>query len=164
MRTNSLFAGLLAGACIGITFMLGIIGLLGIGMLWQYAFTSSIPVLDSGAWGAVLDDIGRLPSFLLSWVPIVLGLVAMGVLLAFLDRLARRLPQPWQSRMAPMLLQIVIGIVVMTMLLLGADQALYEVSGQGETLPSLSTRQPMVWNLVLIGLPLILGIGGAIWA
>jgi hypothetical protein len=160
---RTLLTGTLAGACIGLTFLLGIVLLLGVGVAWQYAFTSNVPIIGEGAWGAVVQDLGRLPSFLWSWRWIVAGLVATGALLALVETIALRLPQPWRDRFTPSILQVLIGIAVLSTLLLGSDQALYAAGAQRETLPSLSTRQPGAWNLVMVGLPVVFGVGGALW-
>jgi hypothetical protein len=157
-------AGVLAGLCVALSFIAALVLMLGVGIAWQYAFTSRIPVLGDVAWMAIEADLARLPSFLLSWAPAVIGLIVLGAMLAGLQRIGSRLPAPWGARLAPISLTLVIGVAVLWLILGNADAELYRVEATGETLPSLASRRPATWNLVLIMLPVIFGASGGIWA
>jgi len=162
-RGPYLMAGGLAGASAALALMLFFVVMLGIGALWQYAFNSSIPVIRDTAWAAVLQDVSRLPSFLWGWRWIVVALVAGGVLLSWLDRLAQQLPAPWHGQVAGAALMILSATAIIALLLINADSALFGGGGDSESLPSLGARRPVVWNLVLVGTVMSLAVGGAIW-
>jgi len=157
-------AGVLAGLCVALSFIAALVLMLGVGIAWQYAFTSRIPVLGDFAWLAIEADLARLPSFLLSWTPVVIGLIALGTALAGLQRVSARLPAPWGAQLAPVSLTLVIAVAALGLILGNADAALYRSEAAGETLPSLASRRPATWNLVLIMLPVIFGTSGGIWA
>lgn len=158
-----MLAGALAGAggAAGLAAALAL--LLGIGMLWQYAFSSSIPVIRDTALGAVLEDVGRLPSFIWGWRWLFLGLIVGGALLAGLDALVQRSALPWRERIGAAALLAVVGAAVVAAILIWADQFLFAGVDQTESLPSLVERRLSVWNLVLIGATLAFAIAGATW-
>ena len=59
-----MLAGTLAGASGAAGLLLAVSLALGIGLLWQYLFYQSIPVLNDRATTSATEDIGRPPAFL----------------------------------------------------------------------------------------------------
>jgi hypothetical protein len=95
-------------------------------------------------------------------------LVAMavsGIPLARMERFAQRYPPPWSNRITATALIAVVGSVVISVLLTQTDRSLYSDINQlaGGGLPNLQDLQNSVWYLILIGVALALGIGGALW-
>src|SRR5262249_20216037 len=138
---------------------------LGIGLLWQYAFYRNIPVLGDRATTTATGDIGRLPGFLWGSRWIILAMIVSGIPLARLDHFAQRYPPPWRDRLTATALLAVVGAVVIGVLLTQTDQSLYtDINhSEGTSLPTLQNLQNSVWYLIMIGVALALGIGGALW-
>ncbi len=158
-----LIAGMLAGACMIATFMAIVALLLYTGALWQYAFNSQIPVIQDTAWLAVMQDVGRMPSFFWSGRWILVGMAVGGIFLALLDRFVQRYSPIWRDRLASMVVYVLVGAAVISGTLRGAQQALANGGDESGSIASLAERQPSVWISVILGSILALALGGAMW-
>ena len=160
-----MLAGTLAGASGAAGLLLAISVALGIGLVWQYAYYRNVPALGDRAATTVLQDVSRVPGFLWGTRWIVLAMVISGIPLARLDRFAQRYPPPWRNRLAAAALLAVVGAIVIGVLLTQTDQALYDEINQAQatTLRSMQDMQSSIWYLILLGVPLALMIGGALW-
>lgn len=160
-----MLAGTLAGASGAVRLLIAVTLALGAGLLWQYAFYSNIPMLNDRAATTVTEDVSRLPQFLWGTRWIVLAMVIIGIPLARLDRFAQRYPPPWRDRLTPIVLLAFVGAVTIGVLLTQTDWSLYNDinRAEGTSLPTLQEQQNSVWYLIMIGIALALGIGGALW-
>jgi hypothetical protein len=160
-----MLAGTLAGAS-GAAGLLIVVSLaLGIGLLWQYAFYRNIPVLNDRAATTVTEDVSRLPQFLWGTRWIVLAMIIGGIPLARMERFAQRYTPPLRDRLTAIVLLAVVGAVVISALLTLTDRSLYTDihRAEGTSLAGLQELQNSVWYLIMIGVALALGIGGALW-
>ena len=162
-QNRFLLAGVLAGVSSVVAVALAATVMFGIGMLWQYAFNSTIPIIRDMAGGAALDDIGRIPSFLWSWRWALLGMAGAGVLLAYGDRLAQRAPHPWRERIVGTALLGVVSAVVTSVIFATADDPLYDIRNQTGSVPTLAERQQPGWSLLLVAALVSLAIAGLVW-
>lgn len=158
-----LVAGSLAGASGALALMACYVLLLLVGLTWQYAFNSQIPIIRDTAIGAVLQDIGRLPSSLWAWRWILLGMVVLGLLLSSIDRFAQRYLPPWRDRMAAAALFVAVCTIVISGLLTGAEQSLPDGGALSEGLPTLQARQGAAFDQIFIGASIALGGAAALW-
>ena len=160
-----MLAGALAGASGAAGLLLAVSLALGSGLLWQYAYYQSIPILNDRAGATATEDVSRLPEFLWGMRWIVVAMVISGIPLARLDRFAQRYPPPWRNRLAPVALLAVVGAVVIGVLLTQTDRSLYDYinSAVGISLPTMQELQSSVWYLIMIGIALALAIGGSLW-
>jgi hypothetical protein len=160
-----MLAGTLAGASGAIGLMLAVTLVLGVGLLWQYAYFRNIVVLNDRATTTMLEDVGGIPAFLWNSRWLLVAMAVGGIPLARMERFAQRFPPPWGNRVTANALLAVVGAVVISVLLTQTDRSLYsdilEFSGSG--LPSLQELQSPIWYLIVIGIALALGIGGALW-
>ncbi len=165
MKSKDLLAGALAGLSGVLALMVALALLLGIGMIWQFAFYTSIPVLNTFLLPAMFQDINRFPQFLWGWRWIWLAMIVGGVPLAWVERFAQRYPPPWRDRIAPALLLAIITTALIAQYLIQSDQFLYAGAGQMEydNLRVLQAAQPSIWSMLLVGLALSVGMGGAAW-
>jgi hypothetical protein len=145
--------------------MLALALLFGIGVFWQYLFYSNVPGIDTRALPSVLQDLTGLPGLFWGSRWILLVLILSGIPLASLDHFTQRYPHPWRERLTPVILLMVVCTVVITVLLVQADQSLHADTNQlgGEGLATLRERQSSVWALILLGAPLALAIAGITW-
>lgn len=169
MNTQPLVRPILAGALAGAS---GVAALalitvvwLGIGLAWQYAFYSSVPVIKDLALPAVIQDINRVPEFLWSWRWAMLALAFLGVPLAILDHLAQRYSSPLRERLAGIVLLAIVGAAVIAGLLIQTDQSLYAdlARMRQESLARTREMQAPVGNVLLIGAVVSLAVAGGIW-
>jgi len=160
-----MLAGTLAGASGAIGLMLAITIGLGVGLLWQYAYFRNIVVLNDRATTTMLEDVGRIPAFLWGARWMLVAMALGGIPLARMERFAQRYPPPWRNRLTANVLLPVVGVVVVSVLLTQSDQSLYSTitRSEGSGLPSMQDLQNSVWYLLLVGIALALGIGGALW-
>lgn len=169
MNSNPVVKPLLAGAFAGASgvaaLALILVLWLGIGLAWQYAFYSSIPVIRDMALPAVIQDVNRLPSFLWSWRWALLALALVGAPLAYVDYLGERYPSPIRERLAGVVLLAIVSTAIIAGLLIQIDQSLYGNLAlmRNESLPNARELQGAVANLVLIGLVVSLAVAGGIW-
>lgn len=169
MNSNPLVKPLLAGAFAGASgvaaLALILVLWLGIGLAWQYAFYSSIPVIRDMALPAVIQDVNRLPSFLWSWRWALFTLALVGAPLAYVDYLGERYPSPIRERLAGVVLLAIVSTAIIAGLLIQIDQSLYGNLAlmRNESLPNARELQGAVANLVLIGLVVSLAVAGGIW-
>ncbi len=160
-----MLAGTLAGASGALALMIAVTIGLGIGLIWQYAFFRNIVVLNDRAATTMVEDVGRLPGFLWGSRWILLAMAVSGIPLARMERFAQRYPPPWRDRITAIALLAVVGAVVISVLLTQTDRSLYSDinRAEGSSLPNLQELQNSVWYLIVIGIALALGIGGALW-
>jgi hypothetical protein len=160
-----MLAGTLAGASGAIGLMIAVTLGLGIGLIWQYAYFRNIVVLNDRAITTMLEDVGRIPGFLWGSRWILLGMAVSGIPLARLERFAQRYPPPWNNRITANALLAVVGAVVISVLLAQTDRSLYSdvTRSEGSGLANLQELQNSIWYLIMVGIALALGIGGALW-
>jgi hypothetical protein len=160
-----MLAGTLAGASGALGLMLAITLGLIVGLLWQYAYYQNIVVLNDRATTTMIDDLGGIPAFLWGSRWILLGMVAIGIPLARMERFAQRYSRPWRDRLTVTALVAIVGAVVISGLLIQTDQSLYSnlTRSEGSGLPNMQELQNSIWYLLMIGIVLALGIGGALW-
>ena len=160
-----MLAGILAGASGAIGLMLAVTFGLSVGMLWQYAYFRNIVVLNDRATTTMIEDVSQIPAFLWGSRWILVGMAAIGIPLARMERFAQRYSPPWRDRITMIALLAIVGVVVVGGLLAQTDRALYSdinrVEGSG--LPGLQELQNSIWYLLMIGIALSLAIGGALW-
>jgi hypothetical protein len=160
-----MLAGTLAGASGAIGLMIAVTLGLGIGLIWQYAYFRNIVVLGDRPATTMMEDVGRIPGFLWGSRWFLLAMAVSGIPLARMERFAQRYPPPWRDRLTAIALLAVVGAVVISVLLTLTDRSLYTDITQagGSSLPNLQELQNSVWYLLMIGIALTLGIGGALW-
>jgi len=160
-----MLAGTLAGASGAIGLMIAITLALGVGLLWQYAYFRNIEVLNDRATTTMLEDVGRIPEFLWGSRWILVAMAVSGIPLARMERYAQRYPPPWRNRITANALLAVVGAVVISGLLTRTDRSLYSdiTRSEGSGLSNLQELQNSVWYLLMVGIALTLGIGGALW-
>ena len=160
-----MLAGTLAGASGAIGLMLAVTIGLSIGLFWQYAFFRNIVVLNDRATTTMIEDVGRIPEFLWGSRWILVAMAVSGIPLARMERFAQRYSPPWRNRITANVLLAVVGAVVISVLLTQTDQSLYSDVNQaeGSSLSNLQELQNSVWYLLMVGVALTLGIGGALW-
>jgi hypothetical protein len=160
-----MLAGTLAGASGAIGLMLAVTIGLGVGLIWQYAYFRNIVVLNDRATTTMIEDVGRIPAFLWGSRWILVAMAVSGIPLARMERFAQRYPPPWGNRITANVLLAVVGAVVISVLLTQTDRSLYSglTRAEGSGLPSLQELQNSVWYLLMVGIALALGIGGALW-
>jgi hypothetical protein len=160
-----MLAGTLAGASGALGLMLAITLGLIVGLLWQYAYYQNIVVLNDRATTTMIDDLSGIPAFLWGSRWILLGMVVIGIPLARMELFAQRYPAPWRDRLTVTALIAGVGAIVIGGLLIQNDQSLYSnlSRSEGSGLPTLQELQNSIWYLLMIGIVLALGIGGALW-
>jgi hypothetical protein len=92
-------------------------------------------------------------------------MVVIGIPLARMERFAQRYSPPWRDRLTVTALVAIVGAVVISGLLIQTDQSLYTsiARSEGSGLPTMQELQNSIWYLLIIGIVLALGIGGALW-
>lgn len=160
-----LLAGTLAGASGAIGLMIALTLGLSVGLLWQYAYFRNIVVLNDRATTTMIEDVGRIPEFLWGSRWILVAMAVSGIPLARMERFAQRYPPPWRNRITANVLLAIVGAVVISALLTQTDRSLYSDinRAEGSGLASLQELQNSVWYLLMVGIALALGIGGALW-
>ncbi len=160
-----MLAGTLAGASGALGLIIALTIGLSVGLLWQYAYFRNITVLSDRAATTMMEDVSRIPEFLWGSRWILVAMAVGGIPLARMERFAQRYPPPWRDRLTAILLLAVVGTVVVSGLLIQTDRALYSDinRAEGSGLPDLQDLQNSIWYLLMIGIALALGIGGALW-
>lgn len=158
-----LLTGALAGACLVFALMLVAALMLYTGSMFQYTFNSQIPVIQDTAWLAVMQDLGRLPSFFWGWRWLVVGLAVAGALLALLERATQRFPAMWRTRLAVAVVFVVVGTFVVAGLLLRSEQAMLNAEDQSGGLATLMERRPGILGEILTGAVMAIAAAGIVW-
>src|SRR5688500_18225255 len=112
-----ILAGTLAGASGAIGLMIAVTLVLGIGLIWQYAYYRNIVVLNDRATATMTEDVARIPAFIWGLRWLLLGMAVSGIPLARMERFAQRYPPPWRDRIPWIALLAVVGALVTSVLL-----------------------------------------------
>lgn len=137
--------------------------LIYVGALWQYAFNSSIPVINQTAAAALLQDASRIPGFLWGWRFIVLALAVGGMLLAWWERFVQRYPPLWRTGLVAAVVWVAVSALVIARTLTSAEQTVFDGGDASETLATLGQQGAFVWGQLFFGIAITIFIAGIIW-